>query len=452
MTSILMALRKNHEVRTDTPLNQCVRHCVEQKLFEFQMKFEETNFIFPSPTKACERMSLMIVASLHTRVKIIKRSEGRSVVSAAAYRSGEKIKNEYNGETANYTKKEGVVYKHVALPAHAPKKYRNRSVLWNSVEKAETHGNAQLAREFEFALPAEFGLEDHKKLVLNFVTENFVSRGMCADVVIHDKNDGNPHAHVLLTMRPVGADGSWGQKSKKEYVLDKDGNRIRLKSGAYKSRKIEATDWNDRNNALKWRNDLAARINLQYETKGVDKRIDPRSYEEQGLTTEPTKHLGKDAAELEKRGIETEIGNQNRVIVRKNRIMRTLNNDKTSPQQVRRMQSEIAGFESKRASILQFEEQIVLLSEKLQTLGPLAFREKFRINGRIAWLKDSKDRAVADLEHAGLDELREKLVEATASPPTHEIAQVEYRSPNAEPDIRRQTGPNRRNNLKDRGR
>lgn len=138
------------------------------------------------------------MAIYHCSIKIISRGKGKSAIAASAYRSGEKIINEYDGIIHDYTKKGGIVYKEIMLPNRAPAELINRSVLWNSVEKIEKSKNAQLAREIEVALPVELNREQQIQLVKEYVKKNFVSCGMCADFAIHDKKDGNPHAHIML--------------------------------------------------------------------------------------------------------------------------------------------------------------------------------------------------------------------------------------------------------------
>jgi len=208
------------------------------------------------------------------------------------------------------------------LPVHAPSEYSNRAILWNAVEKIEKAKNAQLAREVRVALPVELSLEQNIHLVQEYVNQNFISRGMCADICIHDKGDGNPHAHILLTMRPIEQDGSWGAKSKMEYILDKKGKRIMLPSGRPKTRKINTTDWDDRANAEVWREAWADTVNLYLEKDGYETRIDHRSYERQGLEQLPTIHLGAATHRMEQRGIETDRGNINRVTKATNQRLR----------------------------------------------------------------------------------------------------------------------------------
>ena len=134
------------------------------------------------------------MAIYHLHIKIAaSRGKGKSAVSAAAYRSGEKIKSDYDGNTHDYTRKGGVVHTEIMLPEHAPPEYADRSVLWNAVEKVEKAKNAQLAREVEVALPKELSAEKNIALVREYVKHNFVEKGMCADIAIHDKGDGKTH-------------------------------------------------------------------------------------------------------------------------------------------------------------------------------------------------------------------------------------------------------------------
>ncbi len=168
------------------------------------------------------------MAIYHCSVKIIGRSKGKSVIAAVAYRAGEKLYDRETGLTHDFTHKGGVVYREILLPDHAPKEYMNRQALWESVTKVEKKSNAQFAREVEVALPVVFSRELQFAVIREYVQINFVSKGMCADIAIHDRGNGNPHAHILLTTRPIKADGSWGAKEKKDYSRDENGNRIPL--------------------------------------------------------------------------------------------------------------------------------------------------------------------------------------------------------------------------------
>ena len=178
------------------------------------------------------------MAIYHCSIKIFSRGKGASAVAKAAYRAAEVIRSEHDGNTYDYSHKRGIVHKEILLPERAPPEYSDRTVLWNAVEKSERNGNAQLAREVEIALPVELTREQNINLVREYVNRNFVEQGMCADVCVHDTNGANPHAHIMLTLRPFEQDGTWGAKSKKEYILDKCGERMRLPSSAFKTRKI----------------------------------------------------------------------------------------------------------------------------------------------------------------------------------------------------------------------
>lgn len=265
------------------------------------------------------------MAIYHCSIKIISRGKGKSAVAAAAYRAGEKITNEFDGITHDYTRKGGVVHTEILLPDHAPAVFSDRAVLWNAVEKTEKAKNAQLAREIELALPAELTREQNISLVREYIKEHFVNAGMCADICVHDTGGGNPHAHVMLTTRPFEESGEWGVKQKKEYILDKDGNKIYdRKKRQYKCKPVPATDWNEQDKAEEWRAAWAETCNRHLEQNGHAERIDHRSYERQGIDQIPTVHLGVAASAMEKRGIRTERGDLNREIELTNRQLRQL--------------------------------------------------------------------------------------------------------------------------------
>ncbi|MCL2816643.1 MAG: MobA/MobL family protein [Oscillospiraceae bacterium] len=259
-------------------------------------------------------------------ISIVSRGKGHSAVAAAAYRAGDIIKNDYDGQTHDYTRKKGIVYTEMLLSSNAPDDYGNRATLWNSVEKIEKNKNAQLAREVRLALPAEFTIEQNINLVHEYIRDNFVYHGMIADICIHDKGDGNPHAHVLLTMRPLEQDGSWGAKSKMEYILDDNGERIKLPSGRYKVKKVTATDWDERSKVEEWRKAWADILNVYLENGGHESRVDHRSYERQGLEQIPTIHLGVSAHQMEQKGIRTERGDINRNIKAANERLKSIDN------------------------------------------------------------------------------------------------------------------------------
>ena len=254
----------------------------------------------------------------------MSRGKGKSAVAAAAYRSGEKLTNEWDGMTHDYTRKGGVVHTEIMLPPHAPPSFSDRSTLWNSVELYEKAGNAQLAREIDAALPIELSREEQIRLVREYCSSQFVSKGMCVDFAIHDTDSGNPHCHIMLTMRPLDERGAWAAKSKKEYDLDENGERIRLPSGRYKTHKVNLTGWNDKGNALLWRKAWADISNSYLERAGSTERIDHRSNAERGIDEIPTVHMGVAACQMEKKGIATEKGELNRSIQKTNRLIREI--------------------------------------------------------------------------------------------------------------------------------
>ena len=264
------------------------------------------------------------IAIYHCNIGIVSRGKGKSAVAAATYRSGEKITNEWDGMTHDYTRKGGVVHTEILLPPHAPPSFSDRATLWNSVELYEKTGNAQLAREIDAALPIELSREEQIRLVREYCSSQFVSKGMCVDFAIHDTDSGNPHCHIMLTMRPLDERGAWAAKSKKEYDLDENGERIRLPNGRYKTHKVDLTGWNDKGNALLWRKAWADISNSYLERAGSTERIDHRSNAERGIDEIPTVHMGVAACQMEKKGIATEKGELNRAIRKSNRLIKEI--------------------------------------------------------------------------------------------------------------------------------
>ena len=260
----------------------------------------------------------------HIPVSIIKRSVGRSAVAAAAYRSGTKLTNEWDGMTHDYTRKGGIVHAEIILPAHAPPEFADRSILWNSVEQIEKARDSQLAREIEAALPRELSGEQQLALVRAYVKDNFVDKGMCADFAIHDKGTGNPHVHIMLTLRPLKENGQWGAKCRKAYDLDENGQRIPDGKGGWKNHREDTTDWNDKENVEIWRAAWAAYTNRALESAGRPERIDHRSYKRQGIDKIPSVHLGPAASQMEKRGIRTDKGEVNRQIAADNKLLKEI--------------------------------------------------------------------------------------------------------------------------------
>ena len=221
------------------------------------------------------------MADYHCHFQIIGRAAGHSatgassyrsgsVVAGVAYRSGEKIVNEYDGVTHDYTRKQGVVYSEIILPDNAKKEFYDRSTLWNAVEKKNNRCNSQLAREADISLQREFTLEENIEVVRKYITKNFTDKGVCADFSIHDKGDGNPHVHIMLTMNDVSEKGFGKRRSEEQG------------QGYFKREE----------RLMEWRKSWADISNEKFKEKGLDIRIDHRTLEEQGLEREPTIHVG----------------------------------------------------------------------------------------------------------------------------------------------------------------
>ena len=359
------------------------------------------------PSSLNERNGGDTIAIYHCSIKIVSRGKGKSAVAAAAYRSGEKLTNEWDGLTHDYTKKGGVVHSEILLPAHAPPAFSDRSTLWNSVELSEKSNNAQLAREVEIALPVELSREEQTRLVREYCSSQFVSKGMIADFNLHDTGGGNPHAHILLTMRPLDEKGAWLPKSKKEYVLDENGEKIRLPSGRYKTRKVDLVDWNNRENAEVWRRAWADLANEYLAQNNRPERIDHRSYERQGIDQLPTVHVGVSATQMEKKGIVTERGELNRNINAANRILREIR------RLVRGLKDWIAELKERKTALLE-----ALTEARAQASEPtipqlLARYMEQRGEERADWTSKGKLKgAVSDFNkvQAAMEFLRQKEI------------------------------------------
>ena len=147
---------------------------------------------------------------------------------------------------------------------------------------------------------------------------------MCADFAIHDKGTGNPHVHIMLTLRPLKENGQWGAKCRKAYDLDENGQRIPDGKGGWKNHREDTTDWNDKGNVEIWRAAWAAYTNRALESAGRPERIDHRSYKRQGIDKIPSVHLGPAASQMEKRGIRTDKGEVNRQIAADNKLLKEI--------------------------------------------------------------------------------------------------------------------------------
>ena len=365
----------------------------------------------------------METKSLHTHVDIVSRSKGESVIAKAAYNARDKLKDDYYGKTHDYSKKDDLVFSKIFLPEHIPKEFSKREYLWNEVEKIEKSKNSQLARNLLFTLSRELNGEDRIKLISEFIEENFTSKGMIADCNIHNPtasdNEEQPHAHILLTLREIDEQGNWKARSKKEYILDENGEKIKLKSGNYKSRKVNLNDWNELDKAKEWRENFSKKANEYLARNNIDKRIDPRTFGEQGREELPQVHLGTASFQMEKKGIQTERGNHNRKITAFNLefkkfkaelskltswISSLLVNLQSKYDEYKQEKKE--EYENK-AELFNLYEYISiyheLQGEKARKLNPYASNKKIgadlrRFSKARIYLKDNNLRTIADLQ------------------------------------------------------
>ena len=258
--------------------------------------------------------------------KIISRGKGQSCMASCAYYSGEKKYSEYECcWKYPHSSLSRVKWVEVMLPSNAPRAYADPQTLWNAVDAAETSVNAQTARSMLFALPRELTDEQNLALVRDFCQKEFVDKGMVCNFFYHDKGDGNPHVHIMLTLRAMDENGKWLPKSKNVYSLDENGNRIRVPNGSWKRVKVDTVDWNERKYGEIWRQDWAAAQNAALKAAGRAERVDMRSLERQGVEDRlPQKHLGPTASALERKGISSERGDENRKIISVNKMLASL--------------------------------------------------------------------------------------------------------------------------------
>ncbi len=294
---------------------------------------------------------------------------GRSAVAAAAYMSCSRIYNDYDGIQHDYTRKQGLVWQQVFLPDMAPVEWADREILWNAVEEAEKTKDSRLAREFVVALPVELDRDEWIALLTDFIRVNFVTEGMCADVCIHDTDGHNPHAHIMLTVRPLTKDGKWQHKTEKEYLCIRDGEERGFTATEFKSEKSQGWEkqyqykvgkkrvymppsqaeaqgyeriskypkstkygrqnpisarWNSEDQLVLWRAAWADVTNRFLERSGSQERIDHRSHAERGLDEQPTIHEGVVARALEQKGIISDRRELNRQIKADNTLLREL--------------------------------------------------------------------------------------------------------------------------------
>ena len=299
------------------------------------------------------------MAIFHCQIKIISRGKGKTATAAAAYRSGTKIVDDELGKTHDYTRKGGVAFSEILLCINAPSKYSDRQTLWNEVQKIEKQKNAQLCREVEVALPIEFSRNEQIEVVREYIKKNFTDKGMIADWSLHDKSDGNPHAHILLTMRPLKTNGEWGAKRKDRYALDENGNKIPIIDVLTNKQKIGAggrkmwerisvptTDWNDQTKAEEWRKSWADICNEHLKGQA---HIDHRSYARQGKKQLPTIHEGYVARKIAKSGRYSNIISYNQQVRQHNALEQANEQDiQTAENELKQLENELEKIKSEQ--------------------------------------------------------------------------------------------------------
>lgn len=311
------------------------------------------------------------MAIYHLEAKIISRGAGRSAIAAAAYQSGEKLYNAYDGLTHDYRKKGGILHIEILLPPQAPAAWKERQILWEAVETAEKTRDSRLARQLIVALPVELAQEDWLRLLRSFLQKECVDQGMCADLAIHDPDGHNPHAHILLTMRPLNTQGQWQAKTQKEYLCSKAGQEQGFTAQEFLQAKTEGWEkqykyknpqgrtawltpsqavqnpewircskqpkaskfgrqnplcarWNSQEQLLQWRCAWAEAVNHALEEKQQTARVTHLSHAAQGIAEQPTVHEGCHARKLEKQGIAADRCELNRQIRADNALLHTL--------------------------------------------------------------------------------------------------------------------------------
>ena len=271
------------------------------------------------------------MAIYHMQAKVVSRGSGRSAVAASAYMSCSRMYNDYDGIQHDYTRKHGLIYQEVMLPPMAPSEWNDREQLWNAVEETEKTKDSRLAREFVVALPVELDKDSNISLLQDFIKKNFVDMGMCADFAIHDTDGHNPHAHILLTVRPLNENGTWQYKTEKEYLCIKDGEekgyeRIdkHPKSSRYGRQNPISEQWNSDEQLCIWRANWTDAVNKMLSRNQINATIDHRSFADQGITEQPTIHEGYIAQNMEKKGMIADRCEINRQIRADNKMLREL--------------------------------------------------------------------------------------------------------------------------------
>jgi len=331
----------------------------------------------------------------HFDISIVKRKEKQSAIAGAAYQSNDRLYSEYDLKFKDYRNKGGVVYTEIMLPVNAPPSYADRETLWNEAERAEKQYNSQLARRLVIALPREVPMEFYPQMVKEYCQEHFVSKGMCCDMAIHDPDPPghNPHCHIMLTMRAIDEQGKWLPKSRKIYDLDEHGQRIRLPSGSWKCHTEKTVDWDEQYHCEEWRHGWETVQNRYLEMVQSKERVDLRSYERQGVDTIPTVHMGPAVAQMEQRGVQTNIGNLNRDIRAVNRLLRSIR------ETIRLVQEWISALlEARRRLIEELNAEPPTLSGLLQKYAPHETEAIAYLNEHNIQTAEDLDRTLQETE------------------------------------------------------
>ena len=378
------------------------------------------------------------MAIYHLEAKMVSRGAGRSAVAASAYLSCSRMLNEYDGVQHDYTRKQGLVWQAVFLPDMAPVEWQDREKLWNAVEETEKTKDSRLAREFVAALPIELSRQQQIALLQKFVREQFVAEGMCADVAVHDTDGHNPHAHILLTVRPLTETGAWQYKTEKEYLCVKGGEERGFTAAEFKSAQAEGWEkqyqykvdkkkvymapsqaekcgyervskypkstkygrqnpisarWNSEEHLLVWREAWATAANRCLELAGHAERIDHRSHAARGLEERPTVHEGVAAQALERRGILSDRCELNRQIKADNALLRELKAElkKLSDLVVHTVSAVAERLEKLRGRVLIFCYQLSHIRagrERYQDALHVYRPQMARYNGLVRQIKD----------------------------------------------------------------
>ena len=259
------------------------------------------------------------MAIFYMRTSIVRASSGKSAVASAAYQAAQSLHDEKLDCTFSYSRKEEVIHSEIMLPDHAPSGFRDRQTLWNAVEAKESKSNSRYARQFVIATPREWSEAETIERARKFIQTALVDKGMCVDWAFHMK-DGNPHIHIMATVRGINPDGSWATMERKEYALDENGERIPEidpKTGEQKIRKrtrngvtsserlwkrvtVQANNWNKREFLHEVKRAWAEQCNRYLPP---EQQIDWRSYRDRGINQIPMVHEGPGARAAMRQGV-----------------------------------------------------------------------------------------------------------------------------------------------------